>query len=111
MAVKLNYDYDYKNDILYLYTNDKYKNSVSLYDSLIIDMSIQNRVKGIEIPEASKFFSELASKKISKDELKNITESFLDVRRVRNMEVVNFGLETQSNKFDIPVNMPNMAHI
>jgi uncharacterized protein YuzE len=61
-----NLDYDMRNDSLYIYTKGKkYKGSLDLED-IIIDISEDGEIIGIEILDASKKF------KIPKYDLKNI---------------------------------------
>ena len=107
MLKNLKFDYDEKNDLLYLYNDLEYESSIDWY-GLVIDFSRDRIIKGTEITDASIFFSELTNKTISKTDLKTIVKSFIDVRETRNSFHVNVGVELKDNSlFEIPIMIPN----
>ncbi len=75
MQNKFKLDYDFEEDLLYLYNeNKKSKGSIELGE-LIVDLEKKGEVVGLEIFEASKYLSELTNKKISKESLKKIEKA------------------------------------
>ena len=106
MIKKLKTDYDYKNDTLYLYSNEKYKNSIE-YFGILVDITTKDDIKGIEIPNASKFFTELLEKNISKNDLMNITNSYLETRKTKEMNFINFRVESDNiSEINLPLSVP-----
>jgi len=73
MEKKLKFDYDENNDVLYMYSDEKYDSSLTFF-GFTIDITNKKSIKGIEIPDATKTFSELSDTIISKDMLKQISE-------------------------------------
>ncbi len=65
MAKKVKISYDYENDILYLFTGEKVKDSLQI-DNFVIDFSHNDKIVGIEILEASKVLSGIAGMRITK---------------------------------------------
>lgn len=106
MIEGLEFDYDDKNDILYLYNELEYKSSVD-FSGLVIDFSKDKKIKGAEIIDASSFFSELMNKEISRDDLKGISKSFIEVKKARSSYHINLGVELMdSSRFDVPIMVP-----
>jgi len=64
------FDYDPENDSLFIYKKSKIKGSIEIGD-IIIDISVDGKIKGIEMLNASNFLKNLGIK-APKDVLKNI---------------------------------------
>jgi uncharacterized protein YuzE len=78
MAKEAKVDYDEENDILYVYSGEKAKDSLEI-DNFVLDISADNKVVGVEIFNASDFISKLSGIKVSKEILstmKNAVMSF-----------------------------------
>ena len=110
MWKKLNFDYDEENDILSLYTKEEYKGSISLF-GLTIDFAKNMNIKGVEIPQATKFFSELSEKKITSEDLKVISEPQLNVKAVGKMLYAQVDLKMNSESLIVPLTMDNPTYI
>lgn len=91
MKKKLKFDYDYKNDTLYLYNDEECKESISFF-GLVIDVTKNKSIKGIEILNATRFISKLSETKITRDMLKNITLPRIKIKTINELMfiVVNF---------------------
>jgi uncharacterized protein YuzE len=57
MAKEAKVDYDEENDILYIYTGERARDSLEI-DRFVIDFSPGNKIVGIEIFDAKKFIKE-----------------------------------------------------
>jgi uncharacterized protein YuzE len=83
MAAKLKVDYDFENDILWLYSGNKVDDSLEL-DNFVVDFS-KSSVVGLEINKASEVLSRLSSKEISKEMVENIKEAVLKTHVEKNL--------------------------
>jgi uncharacterized protein YuzE len=57
MVKEAKVDYDEENDILYIYTGERARDSLEI-DRFVIDFSPSNKIVGIEIFDAKKFIKE-----------------------------------------------------
>lgn len=71
MAKEAKVDYDEENDILYVYSGEKAKDSLEI-DKFVLDMSADNKVVGVEIFDAIDLVSKLSGLKMSKESLANV---------------------------------------
>ncbi len=107
MARKAKVDYDQENDILWVYSGEKVKDSLEV-GNFIIDFSYDDKVEGVEIMDASEVVSKLSLSKISKDMLAGIKEASLSFYQSRELSYVIIGLiMTIDNKVrEIPIQVP-----
>jgi uncharacterized protein YuzE len=73
MAKKAKINYDEENDILYVYSGEKAKDSLEI-DNFVLDISPDNRIVGVEIFDAINYLSKVSGLKISKESLSNISD-------------------------------------
>ena len=108
MFKKFNFDYDFKNDSLFLF-NPKSKSKASVeFDDLIIDFNSKKELVGVEFLNASKFFIDLGES-IDKDLLNDIKDCKIDVLPKNNFLVIKLFLSFGSNKqFIAPVIIPSI---
>ena len=98
MLRKFNFDYDFKNDSLFLY-DPKSKSSSSIeMDDLIVDFNVKWNVSGIELLNASKFLSTFDFKGINKNTLKDIHYSKIDFVKKSCFIMVKIFLQFNSKK-------------
>jgi uncharacterized protein YuzE len=76
MAKEAKVDYDEENDILYVYSGEKAKDSLEI-DNFVLDISADNKVVGVEIFNASVFISKLSGIKISKEILSTVKKAMM----------------------------------
>lgn len=107
MAKKAKIDYDEENDILWVYSGEKIKDSLEI-DKFVIDFSYDDKIVGVEIFNASEFISNLVLNKISKEMLSNIKEASLSFYQSRELFYVVVGLLlTVDDKLrEIPIQVP-----
>ncbi len=107
MAKKVKVDYDEENDILWVYSGEKIKDSLEV-DNFVIDFSHDDKVVGVEMFKASEVISNLVLSKISKEMLSNIKEATLSFYPSRELLYVVVGLIlTVDNKLkEIPIQVP-----
>jgi len=107
MARKAKVDYDHENDILWVYSGEKIKDSLEV-DNFIIDFSFDDKVVGIEILDASEIISNLVLSKISKEMLSNIKEASLSFYQSKELFYIVVGLVLMvGNKLkEIPIQVP-----
>ncbi|MFH8087079.1 MAG: DUF2283 domain-containing protein, partial [Candidatus Aenigmatarchaeota archaeon] len=84
MVKEAKVDYDKENDILWVYTGEKVKDSLGI-DNFVIDFSQENKVVGIEIFKASEIVSKLTRTKISKNSLAKIKKASLSSYQSREL--------------------------
>ncbi len=77
--MKTNIDYDFENDILYIYSGDSHADFSIDYDDIILDVS-GNKIIGVEILDASeKFAKDEKELEILKKAMDSIKEAYLKV--------------------------------
>ena len=84
---KMNFDFNYdsKNDVLYICDSDKEVNeSIEFSEDIVLDLDNDGRIIGIEIFYASELFNAF-NKKINKKYLENLEEAYLEYKELRNM--------------------------
>ncbi len=64
--MKKKFSYDKENDILFIHKGfeegDKFKGNIDIGD-IILDLSAKGKIRGVEVLNASRFFSDLVEKK------------------------------------------------
>jgi len=76
MVKEAKVDYDEENDILYVYSGEKAKDSLEI-DNFVLDISADNKVVAVEIFNASVFISKLSGIKISKEILSTVKKAMM----------------------------------
>jgi len=76
MAKEAKVDYDEDNDILYVYSGEKAKDSLEI-DNFVLDISADNKVVAVEIFNASVFASKLSGIKITKEVLSAVEKAVM----------------------------------
>lgn len=71
-------DYDKENDLLFLYRKQRSKGSVEI-GSLVIDISDDGRIVGLEIFDASRVLSDVTGMKVTKSMLDSVKTASLKV--------------------------------
>lgn len=102
-------DFDYENDILYLYLGEKVKDSLQI-ENFVIDFSQDNKIVAIEILDASKILSELSETDITKDALSKIESAGMSVYHGKELiyilMVIRLSINHESVDIRIPVPAP-----
>ncbi len=107
MVKEAKVDYDGENDILWVYTGEKIKDSLEI-DNFVIDFSFDNKVVGVEIFNASKLLSKLTLTKIRKSMLSKIVKATLSFYQSKELFYIVVGLILMVNKKirEIPIQIP-----
>src|SRR3989344_159268 len=107
MARKAKVDYDEESDILWAYSGEKVKDSLEI-DNFVIDFSIDDKIVGVEIMNASEVISKLSLNKISKEMLSGIKEASLSFYHSRELFYVVVGLVMAVDNIvrEIPIQIP-----
>jgi len=108
MAKKAKVDYDYENDVLYVYTGNTVKDSMQIED-FVIDFSGGNRIVGVEVMNASKTLSELAGFKLAKNVLSKIKNATISVRQGKEIVYIFLLLTAVIKKEKTDVRIPVVA--
>ena len=82
-------DYDEEDDILYYNKGHKAQDSLRIND-FIVDFDSNNRIVGLEILNASENIEMLTGEKPDNDELNQIIEAEISVKRNNKMAVITF---------------------
>jgi len=82
--MKFKFEYNIESDVLSIYNYDKSKpsESVQISDYLVIDISEDNKIIGIEVFDASEFFG--AFKEVDKKFLESLENVEIEQKEVRN---------------------------
>lgn len=112
--MKSNFDYDMKNDILYIYKKRTARGSINMGD-FTIDISHHGKLSGLEINNASKIISKFTENRITKKMLKNIKKATIKAEYKQNTMyiyyAVLFSMKNKMVRDSLPVPMPvTLAH-
>jgi len=94
------FDYDEKNDILYIHKKCSAKGSLNIGD-FIIDVSHDGRLAGLEILNASKTISKFISSRITKKMLSEIKKAGIHAEYRGNAMYVYYMLAISHRKIEI----------
>lgn len=102
MAKQAKVSYDSENDILWVATGEKIKDSLEI-DKFVLDISPDNRVVGVEIMDASKIINKLVPAKVTKEMLGTIRTATLSFYPSKEVFFVTVSLSFQNRKDVIPI--------
>ena len=107
MARKAKIDYDEENDILWVYSGERIKDSLQV-DNFVLDFSYDDKIVGVEVLDASEVLSKLSLIKISKSMLSEIMEASISFYQSRELLYVVLGLVLMvgDEKREIPIQIP-----
>lgn len=107
MVKKAKVDYDEENDILWIYSGDKIRDSLEI-DNFIIDFSYEDKIVGVEILDASEVLSNMSLVKLSKNDLLNILEAGLSTYQGKELSyvVIRLVLMKKDIRREIPIQIP-----
>jgi len=109
MAKNAQIDYDYENDVLYLYKGDIVRDSLQI-ENFVIDFSHDNNVVGVEIIDASNILGKLLQMDISKECLRKIENAEISVYHGKELIyillVIRLVIDHESMDVRIPVPAP-----
>lgn len=95
MIQKFKFDYDTKNDSLFIYSpNSKSKASITIAD-LVIDYNSKKEICGLEILNTSKFLKE---SKLTKEKLNKISECKIEIIPKNNFLTIKLILILESKE-------------
>ncbi|MFH0929098.1 MAG: DUF2283 domain-containing protein [Candidatus Aenigmatarchaeota archaeon] len=101
-------DYDYENDILFLYKDGKVKDSMQM-DDFVIDYSFDGNIVGIEIMDVSKMLRKLYKKRITKKLLKSIKNAEIRLRPGKEIVLIVILLKfANREQTEIPLMVPSL---
>jgi len=100
--------YDTEWDILYAHTDDKVKDSLELND-FVIDFSMDNKVVGIEIMDASKTISGLVGRKIGAAVLSKIDRASISVSVGRDVAYIFLTVSAPGDRAKTEMRIPFAA--
>ncbi|MDO9097082.1 MAG: DUF2283 domain-containing protein [Candidatus Methanoperedens sp.] len=98
-------DFDYDNDILYLYTGEKVKDSLQI-ENFVIDFSHDNKIVGIEILDASKILRELSQADITKDALSKTESAGMSVYHGKDLIYILLVIRLSINQESVDIRIP-----
>lgn len=105
MVKKAKIDYDAENDIFYVYTGEKVKDSLQI-ENFILDFSFDDKIVGIEILNASKTLSDMLSFPITKEILQNIIDASITTISWKEIALVRLLLFVKPQKSNVPSQLP-----
>ena len=107
MVKKAKVSYDEENDVLWVHSGEKVKDSLEV-DNFVIDFSHENKVVGVEILDASDIISKLSQNKISKEVLSEIKEANISFIQSKELFFIVVGLLAMIGDVhrEIPIQVP-----
>lgn len=103
-------DYSFEDDLLYLYNENKKSNGSIEFGDLIVDLEKKGEVVGLEIFDASKYLSELTSKKISKQNLKKIEKASFSFTSKKGTILIKIILPIKKEKSPATITIQNINY-
>lgn len=101
MGYKFNYDEE--NDILVIHSSPrKVKESLEVSENIVVDLDKDERINGIEIFDASEFFSSF-NPEINKRVLSELDHARIEYRSFRNQWIVLVVMESKGKHFSQPM--------
>jgi uncharacterized protein YuzE len=101
--MEYNYHYDVENDILAIYLSERsVKESVEISENIVIDLNHNDQVCGIEIFDASEFFSAF-NEDINKDLLSKLNFAAINYKSFRNQWILVVKLISNGREFSQPM--------
>jgi uncharacterized protein YuzE len=85
--IEMSVDYDRDEDVLYVYSGAKVKESIEVLDDIVVDIDRDGKFVGLEMFDAHKFLGTL-NEKITKDVLENIKTAKVRVKNYRNYVIL-----------------------
>ena len=110
MSSKFRVDYDFEEDLLYLYNEDKKSKGSIEFGELIVDLQKRGEIVGLEIFEASKYLSELTNKKISKEGLKKIEKAAFSFSTKKGTTIIKIMLPLEKEQVPATIAIQNMHY-
>ncbi len=104
------FDYDSKNDLLYLFNPAKKSKGSIEFGELVIDLEKKGEITGIEIFDASKYLSELTSRKISKKALKELENASFTCSNRKGTVIIKITLTTPLEKILAPLAIQDLNY-
>lgn len=105
MVKKAKVDYDFENDVLYVYSGEKVQDSLEI-EKFVLDFSFDNRIVGVEILNASKTLSNILNIKIGKRLLSSLKEAGISITHGKEMMFVLLILPVKmKGREDIRINV------
>ena len=109
MIKTFKFDYDYKNDSLFIYNPDsKSKSSIEM-DDLIIDYNKNKELVAIEILNATTLFKNISNFKITKAKLKHLTNCNVEIIKKNQYFIIKLELTLNNDeKLLTPMILPTI---
>ncbi|MFH1588817.1 MAG: DUF2283 domain-containing protein [Candidatus Diapherotrites archaeon] len=102
-------DYDFQEDLLYLY-DEKKKSSGSIeLGDLVIDLN-KGEIVGLEIFNASKYLSSLTNKKITKTDLRKIRKPLVSFTPQKGIILIKLILSIEKQKIPASIAVQDFSY-
>ena len=98
-------DYDEENDILYLSSGEKVKDSLQI-ENFVIDFSSENKIVAIEILDASKILSRLSQLNIVPASLSKIESAAINIYQGRELMYILLSMRMPVENISVDVRIP-----
>lgn len=92
MVKQMKVSYDEENDILWVHSGEKVKDSLAI-DNYVVDFSYDDKIIGVQIFDASIFINNLRKMGITKDMLANIKTANLNFVKSKELTYIVIYLE------------------
>ncbi len=108
VAKKMKIDYDFENDILFLYSGEKVKDSLQI-DEFVIDFSSENKIVALEIFNASKILSRLSDVNVAKGALSKMEQASMSIYQGKDLIYITLSLRLSINQENVDLKIPVAA--
>ncbi len=108
--LKFEVDYDFDEDLLYLYNSGKKASGSIELGDLVIDLEKRGEVVGLEFFNASKYLSNLTNKKITKSLLKKIRAPLISFTPQKGTILIKLVFLIKEQKIPATIAIQNMNY-
>lgn len=107
--VKMKFDYDKENDILFVYDpKRKSHGSIEMGSGIVIDFDCDRRINAVELISASELLSTLTTQKITKENLEELIAATMLTKTTRGVEIILLMLAWKEKTVEAPVTLPDL---
>lgn len=110
MLNKFKFDYDFKEDLLFVFDESRKSKGSIEFGDLVVDLEKTWNIVGLEIFNASEYLSELTNKKITKEALKEIEGAVMDFTVKKGTTIIKLILPIKKEKIPATIAIQNMNY-
>lgn len=110
MQGKFKLDYDFVEDLFFLYNEEKKSKGSVEFGDLVVDVGADCSIVGMEIFEASKYLSGLTNKRITKETLSRARNASFSFTRKKGTVLVKIVLPIDNERVPATIAIPSVGY-